>query len=174
MQNYEVVTRSDFITFIRQLAEPAHNYAGSLEEYLRSVLRVVTPRHAELPAWRLLAQTFSDALITPPLPFDSAWLEHTTMPVSTRPSEFSDVRAMLCYQIADLHRMTKEGAINNPMRWLGITAAGSGSIWYNFEPASYLECASAGTNCEVGDEFDNTDCEWADLYDFLVAGQTYE
>jgi hypothetical protein len=174
MRNYEVVTHSDFITFIRQLLEPARDYAGSLEEYLCSVLRIVAPHHAELPTWRLLAQIFSDAFTTPPLPFDPAWLGHTTMPRSTGPGQFSDVQATLCYQIADLHCMAEDCTLNDPLRWFGIKAARSGSTWYNFEPAGYLECASAGTNCEAGDKFDTTDCEWADLCSFLVAGQTYE
>jgi hypothetical protein len=168
LRNDTVVTHSDFTTFIHQLLEPASRFAGSLEEYLRSVLRVVAPHHAEPPTWRLLAQLFSDAFTTPPLPFNSAWLEHTTMPRWTRPGQFSDVQAMLCYQIADLHCMAEDGRINDPMRYFGIRDARPGStIWYNFTPASYLECASTWVS-------DSIDCEWADLCTFLVEGQTYE
>jgi hypothetical protein len=122
----------------------------------------------------LLAEIFSDAFTTPPLPFDPVWVEHAKMPRWTRPGQFSDVQAMLHYQIADLHCMAEDGRINDPSRYFGISDARPGSmIWYNFMPASYLECASFGRDSEVGDELGN-DCEWADLCSFLVEGQTYE
>jgi hypothetical protein len=170
----QVSTARDFITFLRQLAPRAGDYAGSLEEYLRAVHRVATTHQEEPPTWRLLAHVLADALSTAPSPFDPAWLEYTAPPAVVEDPEaaiadpFAALQHMLRYQIADLHRMAEIGTTNDPSRYWGIDSP-TGHRWYNFDPQSFLECASAW-----GDGDRSTECSWADLAIFLWLGQIYE
>jgi hypothetical protein len=53
---------------------------------------------------------------------------------------FSVLQQMICYQIADLYRMAQAGLLENEWRFDGIDSS-TGHRWFNFEPASYLECA---------------------------------
>src|SRR5260221_11967935 len=150
MELEQINTARDFITFLRELAPRAGDYSGSLEEYLRAV-HYLTATHQEEPAtWRLLAQILADALSTTPQPFDPNWLEYTAPPEAvvedpeaTIADPFAALQQMLRYQIADLHRMAEVGTINHPQRYFGIDSP-TGNRWYNFEPQTFLECASAG------------------------------
>jgi hypothetical protein len=171
----QIVTDSDFITLLLQLSRRAAQYHGSLEEYLRSTLRVATAHKEEPATWRLLAQVLAEALTTPPPPFDDAWLADTDPPESVwqpqtdRADPFAALQHMLRYQIADLHRMAEIGTINDPYRYGGIDSP-TGKRWHNFDPETYLECAGAG----MGDGHGTTECSWANLTFILKLGHNYE
>ncbi len=171
----QIATDTDFITFLRQLAVRAEDYPGSLEEYLCSVLSGVSTHPESPPTWRLLAQVFAEGLATPPAPFEPAWLEYTEPPdVITRlhpvrVDPFADVQHLLRYQIADLHRMAEVGTLNDPQRHFGLDSP-TGHRWFNFDPPSFLECASSGMEDSSG----TPECSWEALTITLWLGQIYE
>jgi hypothetical protein len=146
-----------------------------LEDYLGSVLRGVSRHPQDPPMWHLLAQVLAEGLITPPAPFEPRWLEYTdppellTQPHPVRVDPFTDVQHMLRYQIADLHRMAEVGTLNDPQRYFGIDSP-TGHRWYNFDPSTFLACASSG----MGEGSGITECSWDDLTITLWLGQIYE
>jgi hypothetical protein len=52
--------------------------------------------------------------------------------------------ATLVRQIVDLREMDESGALEDKMRYFGLTSPRVTS-WYNFDPCGYLECAMAGS-----------------------------
>ena len=52
--------------------------------------------------------------------------------------------ARLDEQIRDLREMEATGTLADEHRYYGVDAP-SGARWYNFDPRTYLECATAGT-----------------------------
>lgn len=48
-------------------------------------------------------------------------------------------------QIDDLDEMSRDGTASMRLRYLGVRASGSKQFWFNFDPATFLECACAGT-----------------------------
>ncbi len=171
----QIVSDSDFVTFLRQLADAAASYRGSLEEYLRGVLRAVNAHERDEPTTRLIAQILADGLTLSPLPFDSAWLEYMNPPDLITKSEWDETRPleavlhMLRYQIADLHRMAEDGSLENKYRYFGMTSP-TGHSWYNFDPQGFLACASSAMREGQG----TNECTWADLVIILWLGQIYE
>ena len=177
MELEQVVTASDFITFVRDLSRQAAQYLGSLEEYLRCVLSVAIAHQEEPPTWRLLAQVLADGLTAPPQPFDLAWLGNTEPPelVWQRPlvsaDGFASAQSMLHYQIANLHRMAENGTINDPFRYGGIDSPTSHS-WYNFDPETFIECSSSGMEDNHG--IGTAEGSWEAFTIILWLGQIYE
>lgn len=174
----QVSTDGDFITFLGELARTAEQYSDSLEAYLSSVLRVATAHQREAATWRLLAQVLAEALTTPPPPFNPAWLAETAppewvgQPETASAHPFATLQQMLRYQIADLHRMAEAGTLNHALRYGGLDSP-TGYRWYNFDPETFLECASAGMG--DGEGVSGTiECSWADLAMVLWLGQSYE
>lgn len=170
-----ISTAGDFFTFVRELVPKAGAYSGSLEEYLRAVSRLTAAHEDEPATWRLLAHILAGALNTEPPPFDPTCLETTDPPEAVIMGQeaaiidpFAALRQMLHYQIADLHRMAESGTINDPYRYYGIDSP-TGHRWYNFDPQTFLECASAS-----GDGTDLSECSWVDLAILLWLGQIYE
>jgi hypothetical protein len=174
----QIVTAGDYHAFVRQLSHEAAHLTISLDEYLRSVLAVAMQYQHEPPTFRLLAQALAEAFTTPPLPFDPTWLEFTEPPrflfqfddQEREPSDsFDDLRQMLCYQIADLHRMQVTGQLNDPYRYYGLISP-AGHDWYNFDPPGFLACASSSGR----EDAPQTECSWDALTITLWLGQIYE
>ena len=171
----QIATDTDFIMFLRQLAVRADAYPGALEEYLCSVLQGVSTHPEDPPTWHLLAQVLAEGLSTPPAPFEPTWLEYTGPPgliTQLHPlllDPFPDVQHILRYQIADLHRMAEVGTLNDPQHYFGIDSP-TGHRWFNFDPSSFLECASNG----MGEGRGTPECSWDALTITLWLGQIYE
>ena len=64
-------------------------------------------------------------------------------------------RSTLVGQIVDLREMDEAGVLRDVYRYYGVGAP-RGSRWYNFDPATYIECAVAGAfgGWEPGDPGD--------------------
>lgn len=176
MQPYEVETWGNFREFLQAFSEvPAPSYAGSLEDYLRALWAVVQHHRNNPPTLALFAQMLLEALTQTPPPFDEAWLAYNKPAgvVGSGPErvqdDFKELQDMLCYQIADLHRMREAGTLDNPYRYFGIESP-TGQTWYNFTPADFFGNGSYGLH-EGSEE---TECNWADLAIQLWLGQIYE
>lgn len=169
----QVVSAADSTAFVQGLVEMATSYDKPLEAYLRSVLRVALRYRDERPTWQLLARILALAFETLPVPFNRAWLIYTEPPVLATPSSYAAAAPfeqplhMLRYQITDLHRMARTGALDSLFGDDGITSP-TGQRWFNFDPASFLACAAEGMNAERAD----TACSWVELATFLRLGQT--
>lgn len=167
----------DFRDYLKEQVEPAEIYEGSLEDYLRAVLRSVIEHEHDTYTWKLQARILTDGLSLTPLPFDQAWLQYTGPGEIVRANSEKDLAnvyeaalSLLKYQIADLHRMEEAGTINNPYRYFGIESP-TGHTWYNFTPGGFLGCA---LSCMEGGTEDSEECSWYDLGVLLWLGQIYE
>jgi hypothetical protein len=63
---------------------------------------------------------------------------------STVPA-FTNWLSYINRQIDDLDEMGRDGTASMRLRYLGVKASGSKQFWFNFDPATFLECACAGT-----------------------------
>ena len=171
----EIVTEADFLAYIQALSQDgASAYQGSLEEYLRAVWAEAQEYRKGPVTFRLLAEVLTNAFAKEPLLFDEQWLVYKSLPktmLDQLPVEdtFEELQHMILYQIADLHRMEDEGLLSNPYRYYGIDSP-TGFNWYNFDPETFLECASRG----LGSGSSDTQCDWGYLAVFLWLGQIYE
>jgi len=184
MDVFQVETLEDFIRYVRFLASGvASTSTRSLEEYLRALwsLLLQYPQDGKITYLRF-AGALDQAFLVDPLPFDEAWLQYTAPPdmIRTRPnvalrqeknSVFAVFERMICYQIADLHRMKEAGMLDKSpnILYLGLQSP-TGHSWYNFEPASFLECATAG----FSDNDVEVDAHWGVFAGLLWLGQVYE
>src|SRR5579872_628592 len=169
----DVKTISDFRRYILFLAHgKAAASKRSLEEYLSALWGCIQQVQAENITFLLLARLLEDAFIVDSLPFDENWLQYDTPPNLHKVSKekaFSVLRQMICYQIADLHRMDQADLLNNQFRYYGIDSP-TGQRWFNFDPASFLECAVQS----IQQDSAFTDASWTDLAIVLWLGQIYE
>lgn len=110
-------------------------------------------------------------------------------PSNPGPGGLVRVESILIRQIADLVRMRASGQLADDNRYFGLDAP-DGGRWYNFDPASYLECGVAGSvhGSDDDDELElvtppapvDDDDEarrrfgWTGLCELLLAGQSYE
>jgi hypothetical protein len=176
MNTDQVKTQKDFCEFIRVLAKNASSSDRSLEEYLRALWLLVQEYKNDKLSFALLAQILADALTAPVAPFDDNWLNYEEPPAELHQghpveNDFEFLQKMLLYQIADLHRMREEGVLDAPphILWMGASRKG-GSVWYNFEPATFLGIALGGIKADS----DNTEYDWSNLAIQLWLGQIYE
>lgn len=112
---------------------------SSLGTYLAGLLALL-PRHRdalELSVPEFLA-LIADAFTTVAVPTtDTRW------PVAEAGIGIADVAARLVRQIADLDDLAARGVLARPDRDLGVTGR-SGERWFNFDPATFLECGVHG------------------------------
>ena len=172
----DVVTLSDFCSFVEALANDLQQPERSLEEYLRALRMLVQANQNVNASFALFADMLSRAMTSPIASFDNDWLNFTTPPDEVGSNQTVEdgmgfLNKMLSYQIADLHRMKEEGVLDQEphILWLGASRK-DGVIWYNFEPGTFLSCALGGfdANSEI------TECDWSLLASFLWLGQIYE
>src|SRR5262245_20653380 len=84
----------------------------------------------------LLREAFAVAAPKPPSPKLSA-IEVTAS------AGFAKWESVLLEQLTDLRQMEASGQLGNKLRYLGIDSP-SGRRWFNFDPRTYLECATCG------------------------------
>ncbi len=177
MTESKVETVGDFRRFVEKLVTAkASSYQGSLEDYLRSLWKLIQQRRNEPVSYRLLSSLLDEAFSAAPAPFDEDWLIYTKPPLMLDPDQvqddFAQVRDLILYQIADLHQLKSNGTLDQPghILWLGVKSPHSNHFWYNFHVASYLASAVQGLSADS----DNAQCSWADLAVILWIGQIYE
>jgi hypothetical protein len=190
MDTSQVHSLEELVSYVSALAnEMASKTARSLEEYLRALWQLLRQAEGDEISFSKFSQALHDAFFADPLPFDEEWLQYTPSIelITTRPRDLTfpspgDLKSdsgrtasfalfltMICYQIADLHRMAETGQLNSKYRYYGLTSP-TGYSWYNFDPLSYLKCAAAG----LKDHCLHTDASWDVFALFLWLGQLYE
>ncbi len=173
MDPSHIQTCRDFRSYILLLTdERATPTTKSLEEYLRALWGLIELAQAKSVTYALLGQLLHDAFVAEPLPFHEGWLQYAEPPdldEDEHRNSFSVLQQMICYQIADLHRMAQAGLLENKWRFYGIDSP-TGYRWFNFDPASYLHCAVQS----LREDSVSTEVGWIDLAILLWLGQIYE
>lgn len=176
LNSKNVKTGADLCAFIEQLVKAIRDeqikYAGTLEEYLRSLWSLVQAHRDSQPSFSLMADLIARALYTEPAQFDEQWLAYTKPSLPEPPENkgtFEMLNDMLLYQIADLHRMKLTGQLDQSpfVLWLGIDSP-TRHRWYNFDVDPYFECG-----CQCLDPTSAAN-DWGSFVVFLWCGQIYE
>ena len=142
MEPTHIKTIGDFRDYVLFLAAgKATTTSRSLEEYLRALWGLIQHAQAKPVTFALLGHLLDEAFVVEPLPFDEAWLQYDAPPHLSEETDnaraFSVLQHMICYQIADLHRIASANLLENKLRFLGIDSP-TGYTWYNFDPSGYL------------------------------------
>lgn len=176
MEISQIQTRGDLREYIFSLtAEFERTFTGTLEEYLRTLWSLIQKHRNSEVTFSLLGRLLHDAFTNESPPFDESWLIYENPPDimlddnDTHDADFSLLQQMICYQIADLHRMREAGILDKPYIYLGADSP-TGHRWYNFNPFSYLRCAITS----MVENLSSAKCFWGDLTILLWLGQIYE
>lgn len=177
MELDQVASFFDFRVYLKQVVDSAESFRGSLEDYLRAVLRLVIAHADSEFTWKLQARILSDGLTGAPLDFDESWMAFngpgelvSVNSGSELQNEYEALLGLLKYQIADLRRLEVAGELNSPYRHMGLNSP-SGYAWYTFTPEDFLGQALQWL---LGGTEDTTFCSWHDLGILLWLGQIYE
>lgn len=140
----KIQTNRDLYIAIEKLTQDHKVCERSLEQYLLALL-LAAKQYEDLESislnefYELISQSFS----TVPHGFDDNWRnQYEELPVDD--SGFTGFQATLIRQIVDLREMNENHLLNNELRYFGIMSPRN-SQWFNFDPAGYLECATAGS-----------------------------
>jgi len=164
-----------------------------LEEYLRALLAAGRSRREQpfLSADELL-ELLAGAFTFPAVPFDESWRSRYAEDRENR-SGFDGWEARLLRQIVDLREMMERGILQDEHRYFGI-ASPRGQQWFNFDPCTFLECATEGSYrgwragdttgrnyvpgpvAVVGDDGELTSCDPRDIpeVDFTIQGVSWD
>ena len=138
-----MTTNRDVYLAVAKLSEQGRESLRTLEEYLRSLIRAIQPY--ENVAY-LTSTQFTDvlaqALVGDALPFDPVWESNYNKNIED--TGFDSWRATIRRQVVDLRDMAAAGTFENTMRYFGVTSP-RGTLWYNFDIGTYLECAAVGS-----------------------------
>ncbi|MFC4913865.1 hypothetical protein [Actinomadura gamaensis] len=194
-------TNRELYLHFLQLGQEARSASWSLSAFLRALWKVSGPlRDRDGVEPDDVAAMFTAATLTPPPPFDPAWRTKDLSLAGDEPADHADWERVLLSQLADLEDFAEQPP--GPRARFGVDAPrppGSGrratpARWYNFDPATYLECAVAGSvgGWDAADGArvpldtasaaaptrsyvrDITAMSWADLARIAVCGQMYQ
>lgn len=140
----DLETNHDLYSFIAELCLRYESTSRSLEAYLRTLRRLAARcrERRALPV-AMFAELLADAFAQEPEPFDPRWCDYDG-PQAESEEGYDRWEATIRSQIVDLREMDATGMLANELRYFGITAP-RGTLWFNFDPCTYLECAAAGT-----------------------------
>jgi hypothetical protein len=136
----QLQTNRDLYLFVTECAQRHSATSRSLEQYLTVLWRLGcahrTANAISLSCFAmLLEKSFTDAI-----PVESAWLQVS----QGGPLDgFQKWERQITSQVVDLRKMREVGTLANELRYFGMSAP-SGSYWYNFDPLTFLECATEG------------------------------
>ena len=137
-------TNRDLYQFIAGLRARSACRTRSLEDYLKALWQLGAAQEAHktlpLPAFAALLEA---ALEAPPPPFDPAWARNHGS-ADRKAGGHARWQRTILDQIVDLHEMAEAGTLADDQRYFGVDAP-RGARWYNFDPGTYLECATAGS-----------------------------
>lgn len=139
-----IKTNRDLYLAVSELTSNQADSKGSLEEYLRA-LREISKNYRERTF--LIPDEFLDVLSTAfngPIPLWNKSWSTSELPDSAIRKGFENWDSTILRQIVDLREMEERGILNNEYRYFGVQAP-CGGTWYNFDPWTYLECATAGS-----------------------------
>lgn len=132
----EIKTNRDLYLFVTELIGQPGVAARPLSDFLRN-LRELSSRLGDRPA--LSAAEFAQLLQ------GAAEGEIAEPPAHGGASaEFKSWLTRIDQQIEDMEAMERDGTMQNELRYLGFSAP-SRRYWFNFDTATYLECACVGT-----------------------------
>ncbi len=144
-------TNRNLYLAIAELAKAEALKSRSLEAYLRALwqLGVEAQSHATLSGADFV-DLLTRAMSAHVPPFDEAWRATNAAEAG---DGFAGWQAAILQQIVDLHEMTEQGTLQNEYRYFGVSAP-RGAWWCNFDPATFLECATTGAygGWEPGDD----------------------
>jgi hypothetical protein len=196
-----VRTNRDLYLHFLSIGQDARAASWSLSAFLRALWKVSRPL-AEQPRLDTddVAAMFAAAATVAPADVDPAWAGADLALPGEEPRDYADWERVVLSQIADLEDFLVHPP--GPDARFGVDAPrppGSGRRatprrWYNFDPATYLECAVAGSlgGWDAADGarvplpvpdgpppersyvHDLTAISWADLARIAVCGQVYE
>ncbi|GKX28054.1 hypothetical protein SH1V18_05340 [Vallitalea longa] len=87
---------------------------------------------------------------------------------------YNTFKDILFFQINDLSCIEKdESLINNELKYFGIDSQ-NGNRWYNFNPFTYLKCASSWLVDYYGESSHIDYISWGMFAIFLEMGRSYE
>ncbi|WP_245623168.1 hypothetical protein [Spirillospora albida] len=145
-----VRTNRDLYLHFLRLGREVRAASWSLSAFLRALWKAAAPLgdRADLRPDDVAA-LFAAAAGTAPPPYDPAW-SGKDLSLSGAPEGFADWERVVLSQLADLEDFLAHPP--GPDARFGVDAPrppGSGpratpARWYNFDPATYLECAAAG------------------------------
>jgi hypothetical protein len=148
-----VRTNRELYRFAMNLLERRANSTRSLDEWLRSMLGLLR----EYPGGGGLSGDTFAALLERAyeadlVPFDKAWLTPALRDPNIE-NTFAGLEKLLLVHIAQLHEMAQAGLLDDEARYFGVNPP-RGVTWYNFTPATYIECGVMGSvgGWEPGDE----------------------
>src|SRR5262245_37379516 len=112
--------------FIRELSETkAVESKQNLEEYLRSVWKLLLEHRNTMPTWELFCNILSDAFDVEPYEFNEEWRSYISSPNlssiqnSDQIDSFDYLQRMILFQIADLHKMQEANLLENNLLYFG-------------------------------------------------------
>lgn len=87
---------------------------------------------------------------------------------------YDTLKDTLFFQINDLTCIEKDDSlINNQLKYFGIDSP-NGNRWYNFDPFTYLKCASSWLVDYYGETSHIDYISWGMFANFLEMGRSYE
>lgn len=94
--------------------------------------------------------------------------------INLQDSNFEVLRETILFQINELDCMEKdESLLRNKMSYFGVDSP-NGNRWYNFDPLTYLECASSWLVDYYGEDMHMNFINWGLFARFLEMGRLYE
>jgi hypothetical protein len=129
---------------VADLVQTHQSCERGLEEYLRALWGLARA-HGTEPGLSpdaflgLLSGAFGHS----PPPFDEAWRRRYREDFADLPG-FAGWEARILRQQVDLREMGERGLLGDEQRYFGIDSP-RGQRWYNFDPCTFLECATAGS-----------------------------
>lgn len=137
-------TNRDLYLAIDELISRNKSGERSLEQYLLAMLNLAQKykSRSSLSVTEFY-QILSDSFTVPPSAFVETWRSDYDKYYAELDG-YPQWEGTIIQQIVDLREMAENGLLENEYRYLGITSPRETS-WYNFDPAAYLECATAGS-----------------------------
>ena len=137
------MTNRDFYLAVTEFQTAPCGSDRSLEHYLLALHQLCLPL-ATTPSLsgEAFLQLLDTAFTAEFPPFPEEWRSRTFDEEDPDPG-FAGFEACLIQQVVDLREMAERGALEDKYRYFGIKSP-RGHSWYNFDPATYLECATAG------------------------------
>jgi hypothetical protein len=136
-------TNRDLYLEINDLVTKQSKSKRSLEHYLMSLWELgCNLENLEAISLQQFLNVIAESFSAPVPTFDSTWISRHKL--YTEEKGFEGWETTILSQIVDLREMAECGTFKNEHRYFGIDSP-RGARWYNFDPGSYLECASAGS-----------------------------
>ncbi|MCE3228512.1 MAG: uncharacterized protein K0S32_3063 [Bacteroidetes bacterium] len=161
------MTGQEFYDKIATLNE--RQKSRDMEQYLLALYLLVLENKDRDPSLELFLELFDKAFVGEPWKFDPAWLKITEHPaISNETDSINFTLQLLRFHITEFHRMRGK-QLEDKQRYFGVTSE-TGTIWYNFDPFTYLERGC----CGMGGIEQDQEITWNDFADILEGGRVYE